>query len=220
MTIRKLILLDFYTIKPLIKVMLVFLLIPLILGMVVDPGTSIMVTMTFIVFMLNVVFSVAEKSNFDKLYGILPIKRSYSILSRYLFSMIMLVITAAISFVIYLVLSYFQHGNIQLSNGICYLILSSMIAIFFISIQYPFYFRFDYSKANMMAILPYILVFAIGSPIISYLMKHAAFYQNVIQLINYIQTHVLLFVLIGICISMLMISCSYLLSRKIYKKEC
>lgn len=220
MIIRKLILLDFYTIKPLVKVMLTFLLIPLILGIVADPGTSIMVTMTFIVFMLNVVFSVAEKSNFDKLYATLPIKRSYSILSRYLFSMIMIGMTAAISLVIYLLLSYFQHGSIQLSSGICYLILSSMIAVFFISIQYPFYFKFDYSKANMMAILPYILVFAIGSPIVSYLMKQAAFYQNVIQLINYVQTHVLLFVLLGICTSLMMISCSYLLSRNIYKREC
>lgn len=219
MTIKKLILLDFYTIKPLLHIMLMFLIIPVILGIVVDPGTSIMVTMTFIVFMLNVVFSIAEKSNFNKLYGILPIQRSHSIISRYLFSLIILGITAGISFLIYLILSYIESGNMHMVNGIGYLILSSMISIFFISIQYPFYFKFEYSKATIMSILPYILVFAIGSPLLSYLMENITFYQTVTNLISYFQTHILQFLALGLTVCISMLGCSYCFSKIVYKKE-
>ncbi|MGN3394888.1 hypothetical protein [Enterococcus gallinarum] len=70
---KQLINLDFYAMKPLSKFMFPFLLVPIILGIVADLGTSIMVTLTFVAFMLNVLFSITERSNFNKLYGTLPI---------------------------------------------------------------------------------------------------------------------------------------------------
>lgn len=76
--------------KPLAGILVGFLIIPIMLGFIADVGVSIMSTLTFVVFMLNIVFATAEKSNFTKLYSILPIKRSQSILSRYLFSLIVL----------------------------------------------------------------------------------------------------------------------------------
>ena len=82
--IKHLIRLDFYAMKPLRKFIFSFIFIPIILGVVVDPGMSIMVTLTFMVFMLNIVFAITERSNFNKLYGVLPIKKSTNILSRYL----------------------------------------------------------------------------------------------------------------------------------------
>ncbi|EGO8450777.1 ABC-2 transporter permease, partial [Enterococcus faecalis] len=66
---KQLINLDFYAMKPLSKFMFPFLLVPIILGIVADLGTSIMVTLTFVAFMLNVLFSITERSNFNKLYG-------------------------------------------------------------------------------------------------------------------------------------------------------
>ena len=74
--IKHLIRLDFYAMKPLRKFIFSFIFIPIILGVVVDPGMSIMVTLTFMVFMLNIVFAITERSNFNKLYGVLPIKKS------------------------------------------------------------------------------------------------------------------------------------------------
>ena len=103
--IKHLIKLDFYAMKPLKKVILPFLLVPIVLGIVADLGMSIMVTLTFMVFMLNIVFAITEKSNFHKLYGTLPVKQSASILSRYLFSLIAIGITAILSFVIFIILS-------------------------------------------------------------------------------------------------------------------
>ena len=43
--------------KPLKKVILPFLLVPIVLGIVADLGMSIMVTLTFMVFMLNFIYN-------------------------------------------------------------------------------------------------------------------------------------------------------------------
>ena len=103
MTLKNLIKLDFYAMKPLAKLMICFLIIPIILGIIVNLGVSIMVTLTFVVFMLNMIFSISEKSHFHKLYGVLPIKKSTSVLSRYLFSLIIVALTAIVSFILYII---------------------------------------------------------------------------------------------------------------------
>lgn len=219
MTLKNLIKLDFYAMKPLAKLMICFLIIPIILGIIVNLGVSIMVTLTFVVFMLNMIFSISEKSHFHKLYGVLPIKKSTSVLSRYLFSLIIVALTAIVSFILYIILSLILNGKMNWIHGISFLTISIVIALFFISIQYPFYFKFEYSKATIMSILPYIICFAIGAPLFQYLMQNNHFATQVMKLISYFQSHVSVLVILGIVISVVMVSTSYLLSLKIQKKE-
>ena len=69
MMIKHLIKLDFYAMKPLKKVILPFLLVPIVLGVVADLGMSIMVTLTFMVFMLNIVFAITENSFSQKFFS-------------------------------------------------------------------------------------------------------------------------------------------------------
>ena len=169
--------------------------------------------------MLNVVFLITERSNFNKLYGILPIKKSANVLSRYLFSLIVIFTTAIISFVLFIILSVITKGTVNLEYGIQFLAISVFVAILFISIQYPFYFKLEYTKASIMSILPYIVCFAIGIPLINYLMGNQEFYQKIIRIIRYFQSNMTIFVLCVLGLSFLFIVASYLLSKKIQKKE-
>lgn len=219
MILKKLIYLDFYAMKPLAKTMIAFLIIPIILGFITNLGMSIVVTLTFVVFMLNMVFAIAEKSNFNKLYGILPIPPSLKITSRYLFSLIVVSISAIVSFIIFVLLSYLTTENINWIEGIGFLCISIFIAICFISIQYPFYFHFEYSKATIMSILPYILCFAIGSPLLSYLMKDPSFYKDIMDLVQYFQSHIVVLILLCFCSSMFLIIVSCAISKKVQKRE-
>ena len=217
--IKHLIRLDFYAMKPLRKFIFSFIFIPIILGVVVDPGMSIMVTLTFMVFMLNIVFAITERSNFNKLYGVLPIKKSTNILSRYLFSLIAIGVTAIISFILFLILSVITKEGVDWIYGIQFLAISILFAILFISVQYPFYFKLDYAKASIMAILPYIVCFAIGIPLVNYLMNNQVFYRYIMSMVVYFRSNVLAFILIVLAISFLSVTFSYLLSRKIQKRE-
>ena len=94
-----------------------------------------------------------------------------------------------------------------------------LIAILFISVQYPFYFKLDYAKASIMAILPYIVCFAIGIPLVNYLMNNQVFYHYIMSMVVYFRSNVLAFILIVLAISFLSVTFSYLLSRKIQKRE-
>ncbi|EGO8029625.1 ABC-2 transporter permease, partial [Enterococcus faecalis] len=124
-----------------------------------------------------------------------------------------------VSFIIFTVLSILIKGNINWLYGIQYLSLSIFIAIFFISIQYPFYYKFDYMKGSVMAILPYIACFAIGIPLINQLMKNLVFYENVMEVISYFQSNTVVLILMVLTLSLVLIMSSYLLSKKIQKKE-
>ena len=219
MAIKNLIKLDFYAMKPLVRIMIIFLIIPIILGIVADLGASILVTLTFSAFMLNVIFSITEKSNFYKLYGILPVRMTQCIISRYLFSSIVVVFAGILSFANYIILSLALNGIIDWKRGGEFLALSMLIAFLFISIQYPFYFRFEYSKAMIMSILPYVLCFAIGVPLTQYLMKNDSFRIIIMGIIKYFSDNILVMLVSGITISMLVMTISCIISIKIRKKE-
>lgn len=216
---KNLIKLDFYAMKPLAKTMMLFLIIPIIIGLVSDVSISIMITLTFVVFMLNMIFAITEKSNFHKLYGILPIKKNTTIYSRYLFSLIIIGFAAIIAFLIFIILSILLYKHVNWINGFAMLMISIVISLFFISIQYPFYFKFDYSKATLMSILPYILCFAIGSPLLQYLMKNIQFYTIVMETIQYFLSNIVVLMALGISLCVFMLGISCLSSIKLQKKE-
>ena len=216
--ITQLIKLDAYTMKPLWKMAVGFLVVPLIVGIFANPFNSIMIMMTFVAFLLNIVFSIGEKSHFDKLYGTLPIQRRQIVIGRYLFALLVLCGFAICSYGIFLLLGLI-HGEIQLLEGFAFLCISTLIAVFFISVQFPVYFRFDYSKAAFMSVIPYLICFAIGAPVFSKLMENKAFNTSVMKLVMYFNEH-LVFLIILTFLGMLILICiSYLLSSYMMHKK-
>lgn len=210
--------LDAYTMKPLWKMALGFLIVPMILGVVTDPLISIMVTMTFVAFLLNIVFSIGENSNFDKLYGILPIQQRQIVIGRYLFSALVLTLFAIASYLIYVVLAMSQ-GSVNYAAGFAFLCVSMMIACFFISIQFPIYFKMEYSKAAFMSVVPYIVCFAIGSPLISQLMKDPVIFTRVMEIVEFFQQRLFLLALCGIGGSIGMLLLSYQIAKHVVQKK-
>ena len=65
-----------------------------------------------------------------------------------------------------------------------------------------------------MAILPYIVCFAIGIPLLNYFMNNQNFYQHIISVVNYFNSNILVFLLMIFVLSFLAITGSYLLSKK------
>lgn len=74
-SIHSLIKLDYYNIKPLMRIIVVAMIISTTIGAISNPGMIIMVILTFLAFLLNIGFAIGEKNNFNKLYGILPVKK-------------------------------------------------------------------------------------------------------------------------------------------------
>lgn len=210
--------LDAYTMKPLWKMAIAFLLVPVVLGIVVNSFISIMVIMTFIAFLLNTIFSISETSGFDRLYGIVPVGRNHVVLSRYLFSMVVIALFALVAYVVYLLLSLWQ-GNVDVQRGFAFLGISTLIACFFISIQFPIYFRVEYSKASFMSIVPYIVCFAIGSPLITQLMKQQEINQFIMKFVLDAQQHLYLVGCGAFVLSLALLGISYQVAKQFNRKK-
>ncbi|EGO8469912.1 ABC-2 transporter permease, partial [Enterococcus faecalis] len=60
---------------------------------------------------------------------------------------------------------------------------------------------------------------AIGIPLINQLMKNLVFYENVMEVISYFQSNTVVLILMVLTLSLVLIMSSYLLSKKIQKKE-
>ncbi|EGO6684341.1 ABC-2 transporter permease, partial [Enterococcus faecalis] len=58
-----------------------------------------------------------------------------------------------------------------------------------------------------------------GIPLINQLMKNLVFYENVMEVISYFQSNTVVLILMVLTLSLVLIMSSYLLSKKIQKKE-
>lgn len=69
-----------------------------------------------------------------------------------------------------------------------------------------------------MSILPYVLFFPIGGPLISKLMKEADFYNKIMRVSSFLQDHICIFIVIGISIGILFSLFSCFITIKLMKK--
>ena len=78
--------LDFSLVKPYIKVIGFTMLLPIAFAAINRSIlTGVSFAMCFIAMTTGYTFSVTEKNSMDRLYGILPVKKSEMVIGRYLF---------------------------------------------------------------------------------------------------------------------------------------
>lgn len=218
-SIFRLLTLVYYVLKALFGFVAAAILVATVIGCVTQPGMLIMVILTFTAFLLSVLFSVAEKSNFNKLYGTLPVIKREIVIGRYLFATLTISLLSIIAFILFCISSMVLKANIEWFSGAAYWVGAFIITTFFISIQFPFYFKFEYSKAMFLSILPYILVFAVGIPVFSQLMNQSTFSDTVMNMVAYFQSHVYSMIFLGIGIGLMLLTISCLISLTLTKKK-
>jgi len=129
---------------------------PLILGMSMFIGGFFMSTM----------FAVVEKNNLNKLYGILPVKKQETVIGRYLFTLICGVAIAALASILAFAVSLVLQVGLDGFTFAAWLSGSFLLFCLIISIQFPLYFKYDFSKLVAFANLPYILIVVAGSYVV------------------------------------------------------
>ena len=216
-SIYKLLVLDYYVLKALLGFVAAAIIVAIVVGCVTQPSMLIMVILTFTAYLLSVLFAIEEKSNFNKLYGTLPIIKREIIIGRYLFATLTIFLMSIIAFILFCISSIMLKANIEWFNGAAYWVGAFIITTFFISIQFPIYFKFEYSKAMFMSIIPYILFFAVGFPILGRLMKQNEFVDVVMSIITYFQSRLYVMVLLGLGAGLILLALSCLISLKVKK---
>lgn len=147
--------LDFSLVKPYVKSICFTMVLPVVFAAVNRSLlTGISFAMCFIAMTTGYTFSVTEKNSMERLYGILPIRKSDMVIGRYLFIMIMgftaLIFSLAAHPVILTILgesiSVFEH----ISAAVIGIFLFALYTVF----QLPGYYKLGSIKGRVFMYIP------------------------------------------------------------------
>jgi ABC-2 type transport system permease protein len=162
--LKAFVLLDFKTIKPYQtgKNMLLYAVIALFLSAISTAEMGLGIGVMLGTLFISYPFAIGEKSNLDALYVTLSVNRKTIVLGRYLFSFLLNLCAIAFSSVFAILgilgarfadLSQNQGGN---SHALILAITALMILIQ--SVQLPIFFKYGYTKAKFISIVPFALL--------------------------------------------------------------
>ena len=164
-------------------------------------------------FLMSTIFAVVEKNNLNKLYGILPVEKRETVIGRYLFSLLAGVVVLALAAILTLVISFIFKDELTASVFVYWLCGSYLLYCILISLQFPLYFKYDFSKIAVFANLPYIIIILIGT----YLIKKEPKLFG--QTISFFTHNPYMIWVTGIIVAIVMLGISTLISIWLYKRR-
>ncbi len=104
-------------------------------------------------------FSVYEKNNLEKLYGVLPLKKSEVVIGRYLYALCIVVINGIIAATVAYSVSIFTNRGMNSLEFLTYMSVGFLYACLMTAVIFPLYFKFSFSKVYIFSNLPFYLIF-------------------------------------------------------------
>ncbi|EPR10017.1 ABC-2 transporter permease [Ruminiclostridium papyrosolvens] len=161
--IIKIVKLDFALIKPYIKIILIALVSPLIIMFTMkDIISGTLFCMCMMAMTSGYTFSVAEKNDLSRLYGLLPISRNDIVTGKYVFIIIEGLIlnllgVSANAIILNILKVKFTSSDILIGISV-----GLITYAFFTAIQLPFFFKFGGIKGRFFSFLPFLGIFSIS----------------------------------------------------------
>lgn len=201
---------DFLLIKANLKSMAIIFIVYLILAF---QGTF---DVTFIVPLIGIMlfistFSYDDFNNWNSYAVTLPDGRKNVVRAKYIASIILTIILAAVALVIGIGISYTKTNSINLNEIISSLMGTMLSSVIIISLLYPIVFKFGATNGR---IILFAVVFGIAG--IGTLIAQFVDMTSIINMINRLDSYSLIAIPI---ISVILIGISYLISNKIYQNK-
>ena len=159
--------LDYMTVKPYLRVRNIGLFAIWIGIMSVATGDTMMgvgIGLMMCVMLTGYPFQIGEKSNIDALYATLSIDKGTVVRGRYLFVLAFDVVAVAGSFIVGLagsfIMAQFNRELFVYGDWWAFLPLAATF-LFIQAVQLALYFKFGYTKARLLGIIPFLLLGAI-----------------------------------------------------------
>lgn len=201
---------DFLLIKANLKSMAIIFIVYLILAF---QGTF---DVTFIIPLIGIMlfistFSYDDFNNWNSYAVTLPNGRKNVVRAKYIASIILTIILAAVALVIGIGISYTKTNSINLNEIISSLMGTMLSSVIIISLLYPIVFKFGATNGR---IILFAVVFGIAG--IGTLIAQFVDMTSIINMINRLDSYSLIAIPI---ISVILIGISYLISNKIYQNK-
>lgn len=147
--------LDFSLVKPYVKVICFTLLLPIAFAAINRSIlTGVSFAMCFIAMTTGYTFSITEKNSMERLYGILPVKKSEIVIGRYLFVLALGALALVISLIIQPIVLRAMGEIVEafdiISAAIGGLFLFALYTVF----QIPGYYKFGSIKGRVFMYVP------------------------------------------------------------------
>lgn len=153
--ILKAIKLDFFLVKPYVKVIGFTMLLPIVFAAINRSIlTGVSFAMCFIAMTTGYTFSVTEKNSMERLYGILPVKRREMVIGRYLF----VVALGALALMVSLITQPIVLRALGETVGLFDIISAAIGGLFLFTLytvfQIPGYYKFGSIKGRVFMYIP------------------------------------------------------------------
>ena len=147
--------LDFSLVKPYVKTICFTMILPVVFAAVNRSLlTGISFAMCFIAMTTGYTFSVAEKNSMERLYGILPIRKSDMVIGRYLFIIIMGLTALIFSLVAHPVILTILGENVSIYDFISAAVTGIFLFALYTVFQLPGYYKFGSIKGRVFMYIP------------------------------------------------------------------
>ena len=207
--------LDYCIVKTSYSRIIMVYFISILLGLLTQPIMPIIMIMFFSVSFSGLTFSIIEKNNCEKIYGILPIRRREIIAGRYLYGFISGMANLIISIVLAYMIAILSKQQIDNTTLFLSITLAFCYYSFAVSISYPIYYKIGFSKSFIFITMPlYIIIL-----LFVFLSEKTNFYVTVEKALQYFSNQYILFLffLYGFLLSIFMLIFSAVISYGIFK---
>lgn len=106
-------------------------------------------------------FSIYEKNDLKKLYGVLPLRKSEIVIGRYIYALCIVVLNGIIATILAYIISFLTNKGISNTESLTYLSAAFFYVCLMIAVIFPLYFKFSFSKVYVFSNLPFYLIFII-----------------------------------------------------------
>jgi hypothetical protein len=155
--------LDNYILKKFYLLFLLVYAIGIALAIISQQPVLVVVLVVFISApIVGVFFNIYERNNLSKLYGTLPIGKTNVVIGRYIFAILFVGINGIIAGGVAFVISLIINSSTSQLTTIAYISVAFIYFCFFIAVVFPIYFKLPFSKAYIIANLPFYLLIIAG----------------------------------------------------------
>lgn len=208
--------LDYYVFKAnYITFVFVVYALAILLGVLTQLGLIIAIVMIFSAFFSGTAFSIYEKNNLSKLYGILPLGKFETVMGRYLYAVLFGIINIIASGSIAYIISLSFNKELDLIVLTAYLSASFLYYCLAVGVTFPTYFKFGFSKAFLFTLVPLYVIFIV--PIL--MTRNEASLNKLKQIIQYFTSNPDMIWATGFGLGLILLAVSCYLSCLIYKRK-
>ncbi len=162
-SIFKIVKLDFALIKPYIKIIFIALLSPLIVMYTMkDIISGTLFCACMLAMTSGYTFSVAEKNDLSRLYGLLPISRKDIVTGKYLFVIIEGIILNLIGISANAIILTILKVDFTFSDILVGFSVGHFVYCFFTAVQLPFLFKYGGIKGRFFTFVPFLGILLIS----------------------------------------------------------